>query len=61
MEVGPVCVDEIDASVVAGDVDVSGGVGGESAGERREVGESFGKVRFEEFDKFRSREGGFSE
>lgn len=38
VEVRPVDVDELGSRVVAVNVDVSGGVGGEAAGERREMG-----------------------
>ena len=40
-------VDEVDASVVADDVDVTLGVGGETAGDGGEVGESGGERVFE--------------
>lgn len=44
-------MDEFNAGVVTGDVDVAVGVGGETAGERREMGEDTRKTAFEKKDK----------
>ena len=43
-------MDEVDARVVAEDVDVAVGVSGEAAGEGGEMGEGFRERKFEERD-----------
>lgn len=49
-ETGGRCVDEVDARVVAGDVNVTIGVSGQAAGQGRETREALGERGFEEGD-----------
>lgn len=46
-------MDEIDAGIVAGDMEVAVGFGKEAAGESGEMGECFGEGEFEEREKIR--------
>lgn len=57
-ELGGGGVDEVDACVVASDVEVAGGDGVEAAGEKREDGEGAGEGGFEVRDESVGRERG---